>query len=150
MGLCFHEVLSIKFHLITGQKQGFLKKKKLQTDSDVFNYRWFVVKDGVLSYYKDRNVSVDPTSFICLPNKHHSSSSACISPSTPQGSPKATIPLVHVNVALHVPGMTTRNNVMLIVFYDTERKKTRNIFVAAETSFVSFAANQLLYLLCYV
>ena len=42
--------------LFIGQKQGYLKKKKLQTESDIFNSRWFVLKDGVLTYYKDRNV----------------------------------------------------------------------------------------------
>ena len=32
-------------------------KKKRQSDSDVFRERWFVVKNGVLSYYRDRKVS---------------------------------------------------------------------------------------------
>ena len=31
-------------------------KKKKQNDRDVFKYRWFVVKNGVLSYYIDRKV----------------------------------------------------------------------------------------------
>ena len=46
------------------------------------------------------------------------------------------IPLLHVNVALHVPEVA-KNNIMLIMFYDMERKKTRHIFVMAENSFVS-------------
>ena len=31
-------------------------KKKRQSESDVFRERWFVVKDGVLSYYRDKKV----------------------------------------------------------------------------------------------
>ena len=40
----------------TGEKQGYLKKKKLQVDSDVYQDRWFVISNGVLSYYRDRKV----------------------------------------------------------------------------------------------
>ena len=40
----------------TGEKEGYLKKKKLQTDSNVYQDRWFVVKDGKLSYFRDCRV----------------------------------------------------------------------------------------------
>ena len=39
-----------------GEKQGSLTKKKRQSDSDVLRERWFVVKNGILSYYRDRKV----------------------------------------------------------------------------------------------
>ena len=39
-----------------GEKQGPLMKKKRQSESDVFRERWFVVKNGVLSYYRDKKV----------------------------------------------------------------------------------------------
>ena len=60
------------------------------------------------------------------------------SPLSFKGSPKDVIPLENVNVALHIPECATlKNNAMLIIFYDTERKKTRNIFIKGETSYVS-------------
>jgi hypothetical protein len=92
---------------LTGEKQGTLMKKKRQTESDVFRERWFVVKNGVLSYFRDR-----------------------------RGAPKDVIPLMHVNIVLNIPEFSIlKNNSMLIIFYDESRKKTRNIFVKADTSY---------------
>ena len=47
------------------------------------------------------------------------------------------IPLLCLNVVLHIPEFATfKNNSMLIIYYDEEKKKTRNIFVKADTSYV--------------
>ncbi len=48
-------------------------------------------------------------------------------------NPKASIPLTHLNATLQVPGLEERNNVMLIAFHDPKIRKTRNIFVYAES-----------------
>jgi hypothetical protein len=92
---------------LTGEKQGPLMKKKRQSESDVFRERWFVVKNGVLSYYRDK-----------------------------KSGPKDVIPLMHANVVLHIPEFAIlRNNSMLIIYYDEAKRKTRNIFVKADTSY---------------
>ena len=50
-----HALWSV-FGPTAGEKQGPLMKKKRQSESDVFRERWFVVKNGVLSYYRDKKV----------------------------------------------------------------------------------------------
>ena len=52
--ICMH--MSWSTDCLAGEKQGPLMKKKRQSDSDVFRERLFVVKNGVLSYYRDRKV----------------------------------------------------------------------------------------------
>ena len=48
------------------------------------------------------------------------------------------IPLLCVNVVLYIPEFAIlKNNSMLIIYYDETKKKTRNIFVKADTSYVS-------------
>ena len=48
------------------------------------------------------------------------------------------IPLLCVNVVLNIPEFAIlKNNSMLIIYYDETKKKTRNIFVKADTSYVS-------------
>ena len=45
---------------------------------------------------------------------------------------------MHANVVLHIPEFAIlRNNSMLIIYYDEAKRKTRNIFVKADTSYVS-------------
>ena len=57
----------------------------------------------------------------------------------PQSGPKDVIPLMYVNVVLHIPEFAIlKNNSMLIIYYDETKKKTRNIFVKADTSYVSW------------
>ena len=57
---------------------------------------------------------------------------------SPQSGPKEVIPLIYANVVLHIPEFAIlKNNSMLIIYYDETRKKTRNIFVKADTSYVS-------------
>ena len=41
-------------------------KKKRQNDSDVLRDRWFVVKNGILSYFRDKKVDQDCSHMNCF------------------------------------------------------------------------------------
>lgn len=46
---------------------------------------------------------------------------------------------MYVNVVLHIPEFAIlKNNSMLIIYYDETKRKTRNMFVKADTSYVSW------------
>ena len=60
-------------------------------------------------------------------------SSLCFSFITQDKSPKTSIPLSHLNVTLEVPGLDERGNTMLIAYHNPKIKKTRNVFVYAES-----------------
>lgn len=117
-------------------------KKKRQNDSDVLRDRWFVVQNGILSYYRDKRVGllcICICVLVCMsfmyiliyPQLYFIHSFAV------QGTPKDVIPLLCINVVLNIPECAMfKNNSMLIIYYDEEKKKTRNIFVKAETSYV--------------